>query len=196
MNIDQRIAHIFRTFGEYALTCSVVCVSCGAYFILRQYGLDALAAWFLPDSLHELLQTLSIWRLWTPIFIHYTLIHLLTNLYIWWLFATQIERQSRFELLALVMFAAATSNGLQWWVSGPQFGGLSGVVYALLSYLWILGRYRGNDRYRVDPALGIILLALLPLAGSGVFGKFANSAHIGGLVSGAALAVIRHRFVR
>ena len=94
------------------------------------------------------------------------------------------------------MFAAATSNGLQWWVSGPYFGGLSGVVYALLSYLWILGRYGGHRRYRVDPVLGIILLAMLPLAGTGIFGEFANSAHIGGLVSGAALAVIRHRFVR
>jgi membrane associated rhomboid family serine protease len=188
MNHSQRTALFLRSINEHAVVWCVLCVSGTSYLILQRQGLHALAPWFLPTMLHELLQELSLWRLWTPTFVHYTLAHLLTNLYLWWLFARAIESESRRDLIVIVLISAAASNALQWWLAGPNFGGLSGVLYALLSYRWLMARYGDRKHYQIDSTLGLVMLALLPLAASGIFGKFADFAHIGGLLSGAALA--------
>lgn len=193
MNTAARIALFAQVLREHAIVWSVIGASCIAFVILQRQGLSALATWFVPDTARELLQPLAIWRLWTPVFVHYTLVHLLTNVYLWWLFATKIESESRSELLVIFVISAAAANALQWSMSGPHFGGLSGVVYALLSYRWITARFMNREHYRIDPWLGIFMLALIPLAASGMFGKFANFAHLGGLLSGALLGAARVR---
>jgi membrane associated rhomboid family serine protease len=191
MNVTPRLAFVLCSLHEHMIAYGVLCISCVAFIIFRARGLDAMTPWFLPATWPELLQPFSPWRLWTPMFVHYTLPHLLTNLYLWWLFATRVESASRLELIVLVAIAALVSNAMQWWLAGPNFGGLSGVVYALLSYRWVCARYGGMPHYRIEPLLGLLLLALIPLAASGLFGKFADFAHIGGLASGAILAMAR-----
>ncbi|TFH31619.1 MAG: rhomboid family intramembrane serine protease, partial [Myxococcales bacterium] len=73
------------------------------------------------------------WRLFTPMFLHFGLMHIFFNL--WWLkdLGTAIERVfSARYLLIFVLVAAAFSHVLEYMVSGPTtFGGMSGVVYAL-----------------------------------------------------------------
>jgi GlpG protein len=188
MNFTVRFAQLLRYLKEHTIVWCVLCASCITYFIVQRHGLQVIAVLFVPDTLQELLQELAFSRLWTPVLVHYTLVHLLTNLYLWWSFATPIETESRRDLLLLVLVAGAVSNAAQWSMAGANFGGLSGLVYALLSYRWLVARYGGKENYRIDPALVIVMLAALPLAASGILGKFADFAHIGGLVSGAALA--------
>ena len=189
MSPSQRTAQFLRSLREHAIVWCVLCMSCTTYLILQRRGLQALAPWFVPATLQELLQDRSLWRLWTPTFVHYTLAHLLTNLYLWWLFARTIESESRRDLIVIVLICAALSNAAQWWLAGADFGGLSGVLYGLLSYRWILARYGHREHYKIDSTLAVVMLALLPLAATGIFGKFADFAHIGGLLSGAVLAV-------
>jgi GlpG protein len=63
---------------------------------------------------------------------------------------TMIERrQSSRMLLALVLVIAALSNFGQYLVGGPGFGGMSGVVYGLIGYIWLRGKF--------DPASGLFL---------------------------------------
>ena len=165
-------------------------LSCIPYLLLKQQGLEAIAQWFVPSHVSELLSPFAPWRLWTPTFIHYTLAHLATNLYLWWLFASKLENESRLELLIVVFFSAAGANACQWWWEGADFGGLSGVVYALMAYLYLMHRFGGKSPYKIDPSLCLLMLALIPLAATGIIDNIANFAHIGGLICGTLLAGI------
>jgi len=166
----------------------ILILSCIPYLLLQRSGLDAIALWFVPDALNELFESFALWRLWTPTFVHYTLPHLVVNLYLWYLFASKIEHESRLELFILVIVSAALANGCQWWFVGPNFGGLSGVVYALMSYLYLMHRLAGKAAYKIDNHLALLMLALIPLSATGWLGRFSNYAHIAGLISGAVLA--------
>jgi len=168
----------------------VLTLSCIPYLLLQQSGLDAISLWFVPETLNELFEPFAPWRLWTPTFVHYTLPHLAVNLYLWYLFASKIEYESRLELHILVIVSAAIANACQWWFSGPNFGGLSGVVYALMSYLYLMHRFAGKTNYRIDKNLALVMLALIPLSATGWLGQFSNYAHIAGLISGALLACL------
>jgi GlpG protein len=181
---------IVNSVHEYYIVWFILGLSCIPYFILQQHGLKAISQWFVPANAHELFSPFAPWRLWTPTFVHYTLLHLVTNLYLWWLFASLVEKESRLELIIIVVFSAAGANLLQWWAEGPDFGGLSGVVYALMAYLYLMARFSGKTRYKIDPNLCLLMLALIPLAATGVIDNVANFAHIGGLLCGALLASI------
>ena len=77
----------------------------------------------------------QIWRLISPIFIHYSPLHLLFNLF--WIYdlGLMIEtRRGTWRLLAIVLICALASNfGEFFWEipALPGFGGMSGVVYGL-----------------------------------------------------------------
>ena len=75
-------------------------------------------------------------------------------------------------------------------MTGTEFGGLSGVNYALLGYLLVGDKLAGIQQFRLDPALSGLLLLLIPLGFSEQLGKLANFAHIGGLFIGSSLAAI------
>lgn len=178
-----------QSLSRHPFVWSMVIISCFSYYLLLDQGLQALSPWFMPQDLAALLENGSIWRLWSPIFVHYTLLHLLTNIYLWWLFASKIESESILELLIVSVISAACSNLAQWWVAGSNFGGLSGVTYALMAYLWVSERYAGKSHFHIEPQLVIILLLIIPIAATGRFGNFADTAHIIGLLSGALLAI-------
>lgn len=176
------------TLRKHPLVWLVALISCVPYMMLGQSGLDAISAWFMPAEWASFAS--SFWRLWTPVFIHYTIFHLLTNLYFWWYFAAKIEAHSKIELICVVLIAAAVSNSCQWLATGPNFGGLSGLVYALLGYTWVRQRFEITPRYQLDQSIVMILVVLIPVSASGLFGKFSDYAHIGGLLTGAALGFV------
>ena len=171
---------------------SIVCLVPLALLMLK--GLPAIYDWFLPQRLAAFWQ--QPWTLWTPSFVHYTPMHLVTNLCFWWYLGLQIERHSRLRLALLVVVTAAISNGCQWLLAGPDFGGLSGVVYSLLGYVWIWQRSSPLSVYRVDPIIAVGLLAMIPLTATGAFGKYANIAHLSGMFTGALIAVVEVRLSR
>jgi GlpG protein len=98
--------------------------------------------WFsLADRLNALLDTLSkgqVWRLITPDFLHFSWPHIIFNSVMLWFLGSQVEFiDGRTRLLVLALVASLLSNGLQYLVTGPLFGGLSGVVYAIMGYCWL-----------------------------------------------------------
>ena len=102
---------------------------------------------FLPEVLRG-----EWWRLLTPMLVHFSIGHILFNMM--WLFqlGSMIESaqgSGRFALL-VVAFALA-SNLAQYGLSHYhfKFGGMSGVNYGLIGYVWIRGR--------CDPASGLHL---------------------------------------
>ena len=130
------------------------------------------------------------WRLISPMLLHFGWLHLVFNV-LWWLdLGRRIECQSRLLLVVLLLFTSVAANVAQAWQVASLFGGLSGVIYGLLGYIWVMDRYN-PVRYHLPQNILIFMLLWLLLGISGLFpalgfGDMANMAHIGGLVAGVA----------
>jgi GlpG protein len=85
-----------------------------------------------------------------------------------------------------ILIIAIASNVAQYFVSGPNFGGLSGVVYGLFGYLWIRGKYDPASGLQQDSTTIILSLAWFFVCLTGMIGPIANTAHASGLVMGMA----------
>jgi GlpG protein len=133
----------------------------------------------------------QVWRLFTPMFIHFGFIHFLFNMF--WLRdlgAVIEDRQGPRRLLLLVLFCSAAGNVAQyWWSETPFFGGMSGVVYGLFGYAWMKSRFQPHLNIGISDMTVMILLAFLALGVIGAIGggRTANAAHIGGLLTGMIL---------
>ena len=140
----------------------------------------------------------EVWRLITPIFVHMSPLHILFNML--WLrdLGSMIEgRQSSVYLLMLVLVIAAGSNVAQFYFGhSPNFGGMSGVVYGLLGYVWIRGKLDPGSGLFLHPSTVTMMLIWLVACYTGILGPIANTAHLAGLVMGAAwgyLSSLRYR---
>ncbi len=146
----------------------------------------------LPEVRHG-----EVWRLLTPIFIHFGPMHILFNML--WLrdLGGMIEaRQSPWHLGLLVLVFAVCSNLAQYYMSGPMFGGMSGVVYGLLGYIWIRGKRDPGSGLFLHPSTVWMMIIWFLLCFTRVFGPIANTAHAVGLGLGVAwgfLSSLRYR---
>jgi len=136
------------------------------------------------------------WRLITPMFLHFGLMHLVFNSLWIWVLGEMIERnQGQVKLVLLILFTALVSNSAQFLINGSsQFGGLSGVVYGYLGYIWLWGRLHPQQGLGLSNALVIFMLGWM-LLGMTDFARslglnMANEAHLGGLLAGLAFALL------
>jgi GlpG protein len=122
--------------------------------------------------------------------VHFGAIHLLFNMFWVYDLGGMIEaRQGTGRLLLLVLTAAVLSNLGQYIMSGPLFGGMSGVVYALFGYVWMKSRYEASADLYVQPQTVLIMIGWLFLCMTGRVGPIANTAHGVGLAVGVAVGV-------
>ena len=144
------------------------------------------------------------WRLITPMFIHFSLTHLVFNCLWIYVLGSKIEQiDGHITFINLVIFSSIISNLAQnFFGESALFGGLSGVIYGLLGYCMIIEIDTKQERYDLPPALYLFMLIWLILGFLGIlnlfgFGNVANYAHLGGLISGIIFAMItRYVFIR
>jgi len=143
------------------------------------------------------------WRLVTPIFLHFGLLHLAMNALWFWELGRRIEfRQGGLMLLLLTLVFAVGSNLAQYAWTGPAlFGGLSGVLYGLLGHCWLFQWLAPNPAYRMPRGVVAMMLIWLVICLTGVFdllgfGSIANGAHVGGLVLGCLTGLLGGGLVR
>lgn len=165
----------------------VVIIACLAIYALDAIGLPI----FDELAFHPTLAQFTDWQAWryvTPTFIHFSVLHLVFNLLWWWYLGGQIEqRLGSGKLFILLIVGAALPNIAEFFVSGPRFGGLSGVVYALLGYSWLRTRLQPDCGLAMPPALMGFMLVWLVLGFLDMLGTpTANMAHLVGLLVGLA----------
>jgi len=131
------------------------------------------------------------WRIIGPAFFHFSWLHIVFNTMWWWQLGGSIENSlGKGTLINLLLISAIVSNLGQFFVSGANFGGLSGVVYALMGFVWWYGYLAPEKGLSLSkPIVGFLLFwivlgfaDLLPI-------NMANTAHLLGLISGCLLAV-------
>ncbi len=141
----------------------------------------------------------EVWRLITPIFIHFGSMHILFNMLWLFQFGRMIEiRYGMFWMAVLVVVVALISNLFQCLVpekvggSVPgmanghlimALGGMSGVVYGLFGFIWVKSLVDPASGFRLQQSTIIILVAWL-FVGSFFMGNIANWAHGAGLAMG------------
>jgi len=141
----------------------------------------------------------EVWRLVTPIFLHFGIMHILFNCWAITLEGTMVEvSRGTLRLAILVLVSAVLSNVGQYIYmdrADPEalhlFGGLSGVVYALFGYLWMKGQYEPEQGMILHPNTITTMLFWLVLCMTGLLGPIANAAHVVGLLVGVAFGALR-----
>jgi GlpG protein len=170
-------------------TSSVLAI-CLVIYLLAMVGVSSPYSWLQIEPISMLVDTGQWWRLLGPALIHFSVLHIAFNLLWWWSLGKQIEMTFGLSsLLMLFVFSAGVSNVAQLLVSGPNFGGLSGVVYALVGCVWWLGWLKPSWGLSLPkPIVGFLLvwlvvgyLDILPV-------HMANTAHTVGLICGCLFA--------
>ena len=129
----------------------------------------------------------QVWRLFTPMFLHFGAMHLIFNMMVLWEFGRLLESRFgawRYLLLALGISLAA--NVTQALVSGTNFGGMSGVNYGLFGFIFVRQTFHPAGDIRLNPQTAPYMFIWLIICFTGYAGPIANGAHVAGLVAGAA----------
>lgn len=187
-NLRDRWQKRERSSG--VLTMSLLITSVAVY-LLSGMGTnkEILKGFYISLQSEGLTEVLNgqFWRLFTPIFLHFSPLHILFNMYWLHVLGSQIERLkgSKF-FITFVLALALFSNLAQFFMSGPLFGGMSGVVYGLFGYVFIKCKFDPGDGFYIDSFTANIMFGWFALCFLGVFPSVANWAHAGGLLVGLA----------
>jgi membrane associated rhomboid family serine protease len=152
------------------------------------------------------------WRLITPMFIHVNLFHVLVNMYGLWAIGPWVEKlygSARFVVFWVVTGLSGVLASYLSVIPGSHPGpltsfliknhdtpsvGASGALFGLIGVLFVFGlKYRRELPEGFKRAFGTGMLPVIILnLGIGFVGRgfIDNAAHLGGLLSGAALAAL------
>jgi len=125
------------------------------------------------------------YRLFTAMFLHFGVIHLALNMYCLYLIGPALEQafgQVRYLTTYLV---SGLGGSVLSYALGPQnelAAGASGAVFGLFGAFYVLGRRRNLDVSSITATIGLNLFLSFAISGIDWRG------HVGGLVTGAALA--------
>ncbi|MDR9827365.1 rhomboid family intramembrane serine protease GlpG [Vibrio sp. FNV 38] len=173
--------------GPFTLSVMFVC---GLVFTLQQVGWgQPLFSLFHFPAIE--LQQWQLWRWFTHALLHFSVMHVAFNVLWWWQLGGDIELKLGWKPLAKIfLISAALSGAAQYWVQGANFGGLSGVVYALVGYVWVLSNRAPQLGLHMPRTIFVFMLVWLVLGYVQPFLAIANAAHLAGLLSGLAIALV------
>lgn len=148
------------------------------------------------DKIKALLLQGEWWRIWTPMFLHFDLMHVVFNITIFWFLGSQLEKiQGSVFLLGFIVVVAAASNMAQFGYSPHRlFGGMSGVNYGLLAYVFVLLKCSRKRAFSLPQGFFIVSVIMMMLGFFDVFLLFgyaiANWAHLSGFLAGVLMALL------
>jgi membrane associated rhomboid family serine protease len=171
-------------FGNGLLGGSTPLTEWGAVYGARRMVYTATGAFagFEPDGI----ATGEFYRLFTAMFLHYGLPHLLLNMWALWIFGRALETAlgpARF--LALFLLAGLGGNVAAYIWSPDHFSaGSSTAIYGLFGALFVVLRRLGRDTSSLIPI--IVINVIFTFAARGYISV---AGHLGGLVIGTLVAL-------
>jgi len=187
------LANIRERAGPLTMTMMIACI---VVFILMQLvGDDVALDWLAWPA--DASQYFQVWRWFSHALLHFSLLHILFNLMWWWYLGGAVEKRLGSGKLFVIMIISALLTGwMQAKFSGVLFGGLSGVVYALMGYCWLRGERDPESGIYLERGLIGFAVVWLVIGWYGAFGlSIANAAHVTGLLVGLAMAFVDTRHV-
>ena len=180
------LATVRERAGPFTLVLIAACI---LVFILMSVVGDQqvllMLAWPYDASVE-----FEFWRYFTHALMHFSVLHILFNLLWWWYLGGAVEtRLGSGKLIVLTLISALLSGFIQHKFGGPWFGGLSGVVYALMGYVWLRGERDPTSGIYLQRGLMAFALIWIIAGWFDLFGMaIANGAHMAGLAVGLAMA--------
>ncbi|WP_280636326.1 rhomboid family intramembrane serine protease [Endozoicomonas sp. G2_1] len=132
------------------------------------------------------------YNLLSPIFFHTTWLHILFNSILWWQLAGSIETYiSKRVLVILLVASSSIPNLTQFLVIGPNFAGISGVIYALVGYIWWINLLDNKAEIYLPKAVIVGALIWLAMGFIDMLPVMSgNAGHLAGLICGCLIALI------
>lgn len=170
------------------LITNIIILTCVLYFILIAFNtsghLTASNLLKYGANYQFLVQTGEWYRLFSCMFIHASILHLILNMYVLKIVGSQVESylgKIKYVLVFLIsglvgsLFSAIFTKNVSVGASGAIFGIFGSLLYFAYHYRLILGN---NLKYEILPVIIFNLLIGLFIPGVDI------SAHIGGLIGG------------
>jgi len=146
-----------------------------------------------PETMFSAIASGQVWRVISPIFVHFGIAHLIFNMMGLWQFGRMVESRKGPWLMVLLIVVSGVAGCLAqalWAVYNPfdnggfsRFGGFSGVLYALFGYCWMKQKFQPSEKIGVEPFTFGLMIAWFFLCFLG-FMPIANAAHTAGLLTG------------
>lgn len=173
--------------GPFTLSIMTLCL---VIFGSSLLGLGNTLFSFLHFPAQES-QEWQVWRWVTHALLHFSLLHIVFNLLWWWYLGGDIEKTLGSKKIMQIFLVSAVLSGVgQYWAGGANFGGLSGVVYACVGYLWLIGVRAPHLKLGIPNALAVFMLVWLVLGFVQPYMAIANVALLTGLAAGVLMAFI------
>lgn len=159
-------------------------------------------SWEFKAPMFEKIKQGEIWRVFTPALLHSDLFHLFFNM-IWLIvIGKQIEQRiGKGKYILFILLTGVFSNTAQYLMSGSNFLGFSGILCAMIAFIWVRQRHAAWEGYQVQRAtLGFILFFIMTMLGiqlisfafeviqhTAISPGIANTAHLSGALLGYIL---------
>ena len=134
----------------------------------------------------------AILRSLSPMLLHFGELHLVFNMMWLWYFGRQLESvQPRWLVVGLILFCSFVGNTAQYLTSGyNNFGGMSGVIYGLVGYTWIVHSFMPRSNLLINNKMFVVFVIALVAMEFLASSLIASAAHLGGLVAGLVTGVV------
>ncbi len=187
------------TFGgrvsakDNAVTLGLIGVNVAVFLLAAATNAAALTS-AVPTTLHDRFSLVGAlvahgeyYRLLTSAFLHYGPLHIAFNMYALWLFGQELERlYGRLRFIGLYLVSALGGSVLAYLIIDPRAGlaGASGAVFGLFGAYFVTARKIGVSTGGILALVGINLVLGFVIPGIGW------QAHVGGLITGTAMAAV------
>lgn len=142
----------------------------------------------------------EVWRLITPAFVHYGVMHIAMNMWVFWTLGRLIERRYGTVWLGFLIFVIAIPSSAsgslvpEAWQGSPYGAGFSGVIFGLFGYLWMKSTFDPNAGFRIPMASVVLIIAYFLVGVTGFFEaqfniRLDNWAHGVGLACGMLIGL-------
>lgn len=155
------------------------------------------------EPLFEKIKQGEVWRLITPILLHNDILHLFFNMMWLLVLGTQIESRLKIgRFIGFILLAGVITNLAQYAMTGSNFLGFSGVLTAMITFVWFRRQRAPWEGYHFLPStMAFITFFILGIAAfqvvsfvfeitndTAIAPPIANTAHLVGGVLGYFLA--------